>query len=181
MLSIKYFFLYLGKPNPPCFITMNRSMFNMEWPFKYQLTYHSSMAGYCPPEASGTTYVTEILIQHNSNKKLCTCQKDVGFLNFDTTDMELDLLTTYEKLISFRAALSIDGVLSDFRPFVNRTTNSCELSLVVDSKSCWLGYCKFLDMPWVGILNRMHEHLWGKHFVSLFSQCNTALHCVISE
>ena len=109
-------------------------MSNMYWHFKYQLVYYNS--SYCPPEASGTTYVTEILVQHNSNKKLCTCQKKDGYLNFDTTDTALDLLTTYEKLISFRAALSVGGVLSDFRPFMNPMTNSCQVPLIVDSKSC---------------------------------------------
>ena len=113
-------------------ITVDRS-FNMEWPFNYQLGYHNANCG--PPQAVGTTYVTEILIQNDSKIKLCTCEKKYNYLNFDTTEESLQLLKPYEKNMSFRVALNVGGVLSDFLPYVNRTTNSCEVPLIIDSKS----------------------------------------------
>jgi hypothetical protein len=103
------------------------------WPFKYQLSYYNTS---CLPPQEDAAYITEILVQHNQNQKLCTCYKQTRFsyLNFDTT--ECDILMTYKKILSFRVALSVGGVLSDFLPFVNQTTDSCEVPLIIDRKSC---------------------------------------------
>ena len=143
-------FLYIsvGKPNPPSFISLQRGGI-IEGPFTYKLGY--STGHYCPSKEDGTTYVTEILVQYDLNMQLCTCYRDYHYcyLNFDTTEWGLNLLATYEKTLSFRVALNVNGVLSDFLPFVNQTTDSCKESLVVDSKSImlrsWGGGCrKFL-------------------------------------
>lgn len=119
-----------GKPNPPCSISLQR-MDNRGMPFLYQLGYYNSS---CSPSQDGSTYyVTQILVQHGLNRQLCTCHKHFRYLNFDTTEK---LLAAYEKTLSFRVALSVGGVLSDFLPFVNQTTGSCEVPLIIDSKSC---------------------------------------------
>jgi hypothetical protein len=125
-----------GKPNPPCSISLQRRDPN-GWLFQYQLGYYNTS---CLPPQEDAAYITEILVQHNQNQNLCTCYKQTRYpyLNFDTTEKELYILATYEKILSFRVALSVSGVLSDFLPFVNQTTDSCEVPLVIDSKSCLL-------------------------------------------
>ena len=127
-----------GKPSPPCFINVDRRD-----PFKYQLSYYNSS---CSRDGADGYYITEILLQHNQNRNLCTCHKHFTYLNFDVSDN----VSAYEKILSFRVASSVGGVLSDFLPFVNPTTSSCGVPLIIDSKSWlftgwlhgWVGYCK---------------------------------------
>ena len=130
-------FLSTGKPSPPCFIDVDRRV-----PFKYQLSYYNSS---CSPhlEDGADYYITEILVRHNQNRRLCTCTKSFTYLNFDMSD----IVMAYEKFLSFRVASSVGGVLSDFLPFVNQTTSSCEVPLVIDSKSCLFTGCR---AAWMG-------------------------------
>ena len=129
MLSSIILFSFLGKPNPPSSFTEVRRMDNMRSFYKYQIAYKNA---YCLPGEEGM-YVLEVLIQNDSYKQLCTCRREDCHINFDTTPW----LEVYNKSMYIRVAYEVNGVLSDFLPLVNQTTDPCRLPFSVDSKCSW--------------------------------------------
>ena len=107
----------------------------MEYYFRRQLLYDNAN------EFEDGTYIIEILIQTDSNE-LCTCRRGHNrkYFIFDFSHW----VQSYKQAMYVRVAFEVHGVRSDFLPYVNQTTDSCQLPVQIDSKSCYI-------IGWVGI------------------------------